>query len=615
LYALGFDRANEGGSLHASIFDVSNLSQPRMISRVNFGGDWGSFAEDQDRLHKAFSILPEEGLIMVPFSGGNYDEGRCHYSYKSGIQLIDLKDDALALRGVAPQVGSAKRAFLHRSHLFGITDNALSVFDIADRDKPAAVEQLEVARNISQVHVMDDTLLRFGVDWWTQRSVLDFTTLDASTTAEALSELDLASLVEDESKECLSSSNWEGQLYVHGNVAYAPRRGYRSWNEGNKWYQEQTLTLYIIDLRDRKAPKLAGTLVTKQENQNWSGYLGGIVLTDHALLIGRTEGQYYAYYDDTGSTVPPTPKYSYDVYDLKNPLKPLFTQRFEVPSRIAGGGWGYGYGGCGVDMAWGYWSPGYNSTSALVSGDLVVSQHEEDVDDGTHRVRYFLDRLDVSDPANPKLLPQINIPGQVVHFDGETQRLVTLEDVLHAEKPDLDWQACRKEGTRSYVSANGNSVNGAGVCRTYRRRANALVLEGDKARRISMLALDSDERDSGSIAVSDQRLFFTTSAARLGDEYEPQSQQLESYAFSNGGQFLRLPSTELEGEYYANISARGARAFQSMSGALVVIDTRDAEKITTKRHDLQGWGCDSLEVRGDRAYCALGQYGVVTLDL
>jgi hypothetical protein len=34
-----------------------------------------------------------------------------------------------------------------------------------------------------------------------------------------------------------------------------------------------------------------------------------------------------------------------------------------------------------------------------------------------------------------------------------------------------------------------------------------------------------------------------------------------------------------------------------------------------KQHDLGGWGCNALEVHGDRAYCALGQYGVVGIDL
>src|SRR5690606_29630787 len=72
LYALGFDPQHPEGALHVSLFDVADLSNPVLLSRVPFGGDWGSFAEGQNQIHKAFSILPEQNLILVPFSGGSY---------------------------------------------------------------------------------------------------------------------------------------------------------------------------------------------------------------------------------------------------------------------------------------------------------------------------------------------------------------------------------------------------------------------------------------------------------------------------------------------------------------------------------------------------------------
>jgi hypothetical protein len=608
VYALGYDNAADAGSLHVSIFDVSELATPRMVDRVNFGGDWASLAEDQDRIHKAFNILQDEGLILVPFSGGDYDADNCHYQYQSGIQLIDFEGDDLALRGVAPQIGSARRAFVHRAHLFGVTDNALSVFDIADRGHPSASAQLEVARNISQIHVLGDTLLRFGTDWWTERTLMDFTALDGADTAEPVGELDLATITEDEESDaCNRSSSWEGQLYVHGDVAYAPRRSYR-WGQTG-YDQQQTLTLYIIDLRDRSAPKVAGKIVTTAEGPEV--YLGGVVITDHALLIGRGEG-YYSY-DYNGRASGKPPKYAYDIYDLSDPLAPAFTKRFEVPSTIAAGGWGWGFGGCGVGMPWGFWFPGSGSTSALVSGDLVVSQHEVDVDDGTRRVRYYLDRLDVSDPARPKLLPEINIPGQVVHFDGAAQRLVTLEHYLYAEKPADGWGTCNE------IAGQPSFDSDARVCRTYRRRANALVLEGDTARRVSQVNLDSSARQSGSIAVSDERLFVVTYKHQVRYDGPPSEQRLESFAYNADGRFVRLPALEIEGDdysyYSAGLYAHGARAFMSYNGYLTVMDTSDEQTPRATRHDTQGWGCASIEIEGERAYCALGQYGVFRVDL
>ena len=605
LYALGYDTAGQAGALHVSIFDVSNLSAPTMLDRVNFGGDWGSFAEDQDRIQKAFNILLDQGLILVPFSGGSYDSAGCDYAYQSGIQLIDVAGDDLTLRAVAPQVGSARRAFIHRERLFGITDNAVSVFDISDRSRPVAITQLEVARNISQVHLMGDTLLRFGTDWWTSRSILDFTSLTASETAEPLGELDLNSLVAAGEDQCNSWSSWDQGVYVHGDTAYVARRGSSKHfnNDGSSY--EQTLALYILDLTDRSAPKLVGKL--DLEPVKGDGFLGEVVLTDHALLVGRGTG-HYSYDPSTGTRG--KARYAYDIFDLADPLAPRLTTRFEVPSTLSGGGWGWGVTGCGVGMPWGFWFPGYGNTSALVSGDLVVSQHEESTTDQGKRVRYYLDRLDVSDPGQPRLLPAINIPGQVVHFDAARQHLVTV-DYLHSEFAGASWQDCIAKNPRAWF-------DDLGKCRMYSQRANALVIEGDKARRVSMLEMESGLRGTGSMAVSDERLFFLSNVSTQNAQghWNTAKTSLETVALSETGQFVSLPSLALKKEEsWGQLYARGARAFMSGSGALTVIDTRSSGLPEAVRHDMQGRGCQSLEVGHDHAYCALGQYGVISIGL
>ena len=112
LYGLGFDQSNTAGALNVSIFDVSNLGSPRLVDRVNFGANWGDLPEDQDRIHKAFRLLDDHGLIVVPYSGYSYDSSRyCGSKFNSGVQLIDFTCDDLVLRGSAPAFGEARRAF------------------------------------------------------------------------------------------------------------------------------------------------------------------------------------------------------------------------------------------------------------------------------------------------------------------------------------------------------------------------------------------------------------------------------------------------------------------------------------------------------------------------
>jgi uncharacterized secreted protein with C-terminal beta-propeller domain len=604
LYALGFDNQEKAGALHVSIFDVSALDKPVMVDRVNFGGDWASLAEDQDRIHKAFNILLDEGLILVPFSGGSWEQETCHYDYQSGIQLIDTAGDDLTLRGVAPQIGDARRALLHRERLIGITDKSVQVFDISDRDAPKTKDSLEVARNISQLHVMGDKLMRFGTDWWTERATIDFTSLDAASTAEPMGTLDLSKWLSTPTDECNGYTHWEGQAFVHGDIAYVPQRSYSYENTGGGFRNRQRLTFFVVDLSDAEKPALIGTF--KVENTSADGYLGGVVLTESALLVGRGEGNYN--YDPlTGERYEPS--YSYDIFDLKDPRKPRLATRFEVPNELAFGGWGYGAGGCMMDMGWGWWSPGYGSSGALVSGDLVVSQHEESIKGDASRVRYYLDRLDVSDPEAPKLLAPINIPGQVVHYDGEKQRIVTL-DYRHRTARAKDYRQCSGLGQGWFDEQKG-------ACHVYDRRAHVLELDGNRAVRTSMVYLDSNDRVSTSVAVSDERLFFAT-RERTKDGYADHVvSRVDALSYDDDGRFERLPPSELSDstQPWSQMYARGARAFVVSSGSMQVVDTRDEDKPVVKALDMLGWGCQSLEVQKDTAYCALGEYGVFSFDL
>src|SRR5690606_36174018 len=142
LLGLGYDQGNEEGALTVSLFDVSDMSAPSMIDRVNFGGDWGWLSEDQDRIHKAFRVLDDSQLVLVPFSGNSYtaDDDCARYEYVSGVQLVDWANDALDLRGVARSVGQARRGFLYEDRLFTVSYDRVQTFDVSDRDEPTELQ-------------------------------------------------------------------------------------------------------------------------------------------------------------------------------------------------------------------------------------------------------------------------------------------------------------------------------------------------------------------------------------------------------------------------------------------------------------------------------------------
>ena len=156
---------------------------------------------------------------------------------------------------------------------------------------------------------------------------------------------------------------------------------------------------------------------------------------------------------------------------------------------------------------------------------------------------------------------------------------------------------------------------------------NTLTLDGDQAVRTSRLELD-DTRWIQRMAVSDSRVFYLSVAreralpeqADPAYSYEVTPLLLESVAIDSGV-LVPLPAQELRGinrnsfSYYGALYARGERAFEFFGAEATVIDTFDANAPKRLTRGWQGFGCHSLEVSDDRAYCAAGDAGVEIFDL
>lgn len=624
VYAIGHDAGNTDGALHVTLFDVSDFANPELRQRVNFGGDWANFAEDQDRIHKSFRLLEEQGLIVLPFAGWEYDEQGCSTTYASGIQLIDYSSEALELRGMAPQLGAARRALVHEERLIGISDNAVQTFDISDRDQPVTMDLLEVARNITHTRVVGDALMRFGADWWTDRTILDMTPLAEAGQPEPAAEINLAALFGENEYSCNGNYRWGGQVYTKGNYAYVPRyeTTYRD-ADGNYVYQT-TLTFYVVDMSDALNPEPIGTFALEPTDSNQ--YFGAIVQTESALLVGRTRYLQLAQPNPNGSPTPIityVPVFSYDIVDTRQAETPMVVSTFDVPRLMAEYGWGVAIPYCAIDVYWGWWWPYYvwnyypyyyyynlyNPTgTALVSGDIVASQHYEQVDyQGS--VKYYLDRIDVSDPENPVLLDPVNIPGSLVHYDAAAGRLVTVD--YQKENLNLaDFQECIQYGAYSFFDEQRSE------CVVFKRGLNALELDGDVARRTGRVEIDDDWRTQR-IAVSDERVFLTQTDPKATGTIVPK--RVRAYRTTNEGEFQNIAdlalTDELEGAGVGALRARGRRAFETLAGQMIIYDTDDAMNPSVRREEMPGWDCASLEVAGDQAYCALNRRGVEIYDL
>jgi hypothetical protein len=139
---LGIDRTDPNGSLNVSLFDVSNGSAPRMISRVPFGSagiteDYlilnGEISEDQDRIQKAFRVF-SDGLVVVPFSTPlpYYDLGSSCTNAGGGVQLVSWQNDTLTKHVLLPLPGNPRRAFEDGTQMITVSDSNVRSFALAD---------------------------------------------------------------------------------------------------------------------------------------------------------------------------------------------------------------------------------------------------------------------------------------------------------------------------------------------------------------------------------------------------------------------------------------------------------------------------------------------------
>ncbi|MET0384648.1 MAG: beta-propeller domain-containing protein [Polyangiales bacterium] len=503
LIGLGYDQGNPEGGITVSLFDVSNLATPTMLSRVNFGGDWGQLPADQDRIHKVFRVLDDSGLILVPFSGwqnasreaANNPRANCGDYGESvgGVQLIDFANDTLGLRGAAPSDHDARRALLVKDRLLSVSDQRVQTFDITDRSAPTQTSQVMLARQTYRALQLDNGVVARLSYESKGSATLDFTTsANASDPNAGSTELDVHAIVADGGERCEYAISID-ETFVHGSQLELL---YTSWGNGSDGTGKQLRGLLVIDASDATQPSVVAN-VHWENNGGWSTYYGyyhygyygntrSTVRTDSALVSLETSWESSV----TGS-VETQQLRVVDLRDLSNVQ--VHTQAVAA----------------------------HSNSGLLVDGDLVLTSHLEQDGANKARARFYIDRYDVSDPASVRELAKVNVPGALAHFDASSGRALTTEQ-LRREVPNLTAEECYKRFSHaewSISSGNGSSsvasppVRSAGssssmgasgelpqppperaLCVGYLQRFNLVRLDGDVATLEDSFTLAEDQQ-------------------------------------------------------------------------------------------------------------------------
>ncbi len=385
LVALGL--TNEAGQpfqLAASLFDVADLASPKLLSRATFGASFGWVSATPDDLRKAFLVFDPPpagiGLVLVPVQG--WDQKT--YAFSGGTQLLDFARDAVTLRGFLSHPGAVTRSFPADdagTRLVALSDSALQTIDAANRDAPRELARLDLARSVTTLTLVHGKAIELCGDWY--RGAMELAVTDALD-PEAASPI-----------ARVSAAAPTARMFPDGDVM---------WILAND-SATQTAWLQAVDVNDPVHPVLRGRLDLAPEDgvggyRRWWGFGDEAVLVGHALAIHR--GFYLAPVAcPAGSSCPLATADQVRVYDLAEPDHP----------RLA----------ATVDLADSAWSWGLYASGSYLW--LTHFEWEPQASEG----RYYVDRIDLSDPAHPKLLAKINVPGVFFAASEDGRRVFTAE--------------------------------------------------------------------------------------------------------------------------------------------------------------------------------------------
>jgi hypothetical protein len=450
-----------------ALFDVSDPTHPVTLSQLPLGD--GSSWSEANWDEKAFNVVPEENLIVVPFSG--YESGT---GYANRVQLLDLTRDALVKRGVIDHRFAARRTAVKGRRLLAISATDLVTVDLTNRDQPRVTSEVEIAWRVDRVFLAGSYLLQIGGSADVhdgQAQTLSVSTASAPDTVLTTVNLDAATV--------LGATVRDGRLYLaqrnpewYSDLIYAPDRATNTGTTGTP--AANPFILSVFDLTSLPAlPRLArtesevalgytselqaawpadGVLVWVRQGARFSRFWdimpivrgapnAGVITLNGGVFITRAET---AITGITAPSAPPAaatgassgslrlsssaaqssaPWWGYSsagveavVFDVSTPAAPVLAAKLNIRTGSTG------------EWSEAFAAPGKIYVSSVAYEDFVTIGEGDGtpVNAPSRRYRHFLKVVDLADPAHPVMGADINIPGRLIGVSNAGARLYTV---------------------------------------------------------------------------------------------------------------------------------------------------------------------------------------------
>ena len=402
--ALGAERGSNSGRVSVNAIDATDAAHPTLAGTAAFGEGWawtpaaGTF--------KAFSRDDAQGLIVLPFSGWSAKT----FTYRNGLQLIESSAGTIHTAGAATTRGWVERGIFANGRLLALSDLALSVIDYSNHQAPRVVSEVVLARNTSSALPMGARIAEVSSDFWDND--LSFSTVRVLPIGEADELHGTGALAETQIEGINPRVFRNGDLaYVVTDVQQDVLCSGMSWALPDGKCREWSQEVQVLDLSGGGARVRGKVMLPGLVGWYWGGFrggFGGCFPWDwfNGADAVQVEGDALAFRRWLGSTsalgTTGKPQQGLFIVDLKNPDAPAVSQMTLTFD----------------DSAW--WG------NLVLVGSALYATHEEWIDrgpidrgmgypTGSHpTVRYWANRIDLSDRAHPRVASRVNVPGIVI---------------------------------------------------------------------------------------------------------------------------------------------------------------------------------------------------------
>ena len=572
----------ESNRVAVSLFDVQNPSEPALLSHLLLGQNYSWSEANYDE--KAFTVLPDQGLILVPYNGDTTN------GWTTQVQLIDLTRTNLVARGLIHHQCQPRRAAFSHERILSLSSSDLLTIDASDRDQPEVKGDLELAWSVDRLFVAGDYLLELSgsTGWWGYQTPPTLRVTPLHQHDQILNEVVLDNL------PLVGACVKDGKLYIAQSLTY-----WYGWYgpimplgppgnlNGDQNTNISNFTLTVLDASKLPALSVLGQTSVASGMTGWGSTWNPVWPKQDVLVWVGGGGFPWAMMPGlpvangpvgiAGGAILPWPSWGSAggellAFDVSHPTAPSFDSEVDLGTN----GW------------WSFSKPFSTGTRVYLSHNVSEVITNNDNPTGLWIQLSELDVIDYADPITPTVRDPVNIPGTLQGISNEGELLYT---------SGLHWDTNQVFDWTQWLEAS--------------------AYDGVEAHLVTSMPL-SDSWPNSLLVVHTNIFIGRSGYSSATTNITPPS--LEAWFLSDSGAFTLNSTIELGQPAYVLADRAGLLAVQETDNSLDLFDDADPAALSRVAHD-SPTGClwfDLNQADGARnigLWLPLGVYGVEEISL